>query len=108
MEDIRDWVLVVALIALGVAVFVSLLVLAFAGWKTLRGLRRLRRLHDDHVPDLLAANSDRVQALNEHLSSRGGLLELALSAARLLRARRKRKKMSRLQRAREALVALRP
>ena len=108
MEDIRDWVLVVALIALGLGLFASVLVLGFAGWKTLRGVRRLRRLHDDYVPAFVAASADRVQALNEQLSSRSGLLEVALSAARLLRARRKRRKKSRLQRAREVLAALRP
>ena len=108
MEEVRDWVLVVALIALAPALFVWLLVLALGGWKTLRGVRRLRRLHDDHVPAFTEASAERFHDLNEQLSNRDGLLEFAISATRLMRSRRRRKKRSRLQWAREVLAVLRP
>ena len=107
MEEVRDWVLVVALIALIPALSVSLLVLALGGWKTLRGVRRLRRLHDDHVPAITEASTERLKAINEQLSARGGLLGLAINITRLLRSRRRSRKKSPLQRAREALAALR-
>ena len=49
MEDVRDYVLIVALIMYGVTAFVLMLALTFACWKLLKGLRWVRRQHDDRL-----------------------------------------------------------
>ena len=108
MEEIRDYVLIVALILLALVTLVALTVLSFIAWKLLKGLRWARRQQDDRLSPLVASAGERLTSINEELASGAGVAGLALAAYRFAQAKRKRRKLSRTQRARAALSQLRP
>ena len=107
MEEIRDYVIIVALILGGLITFVIVLALAFVGWKTLKGVRWLRRQHDDRLAPLVESAAARIGTMNQQMSAGSGALELALAGYRLVQSKRKRKKKSRLERLRKAVADLR-
>ena len=77
MEEIRDYVLIVALILLALVTLVALTVLSFIAWKLLKGLRWARRQQDDRVSPLVEAAGERLTAINEELASGSGMAGLA-------------------------------
>ena len=102
MDDIRDVIIIAALIALSLFAFLGVLIVGFAGYKTLKVVRAANRLLDERV----AAGFDQGRArLDGFRESReldpSGLQSLIIDAIRMVRARRKKK--SRLQRLRERL-----
>ena len=107
MAEIRDYVIIVAVIFAGTATFALTLALAFLGWKTLKGLRWVRRQHDERLTPLVESASARIGSMNEQMSTGSGALTLALSGYRAVNARRKRRKRSRLQRLRKTVADLR-
>lgn len=108
MEEIRDYVIIVALIVTAAMTFVVILALAVIGWKTFKGVRWLRRQHDDRLAPLVESAAARIDGMNQQMSAGSGALELALAGYRLVQSKRKRRKKSRLERLRKALADLRP
>lgn len=108
MEEIRDYVIIVALILAGLTTFVIVLALTLVGWKTFKGVRWLRRQHDDRLAPLVDSAAARISGMNEQMSAGSGAWELALAGYRLLQSKRKSRKKSRLQRLRKAVADLRP
>lgn len=108
MEEIRDYVLIVSLIAAGTVVFVLMLGLTFVSWKTFKGVRWLRRQHDRRLTPLVETASERVQTMNQKMSDGSGALELALAGYRFAQSKRKAKKKSRMDKLRELVTTLRP
>ncbi|PZC42225.1 MAG: hypothetical protein DK306_002367 [Chloroflexi bacterium] len=108
MEDVRDYVLIVALIMYGVTAFVLMLALTFACWKLLKGLRWVRRQHDDRLAPLVLSTSERIVAMNTQMSDGSGATEVAMAGFRFLQSKRKRRRKTRLQRARATIAHLRP
>ena len=108
MDEIRDYVLIVALILLALVTLVALTVLSVIAWKLLKGLRWARRQQDDRVAPLVGAAGERLASINEELASGSGVAGLALAAYRAAQSRRKRRTPTRTQRARAALSQLRP
>ena len=75
MEEIRDYVLIVALILLGLLTLVALTAFSLIAWKLLKGVRWARRQHDDRLSPLVAAANERVAAINAGLASGSGVAE---------------------------------
>ncbi len=99
MDDIRDIVLIAALIGLSLVMLVGALVMAFAASRSLRGLRAVQRLHDRRVPSGLDQLQTRMTALNERQAwEPGGLGSLIWAVYRRLRAWRRRRRFAFLRR----------
>lgn len=93
LQDIRDVIVVAAVVGLSLVAFVLLLVYTFVGYKTWRGIRRLNRLHEDQLRLRLDSFNDRVGDLLEDGAFTGsGLVALAIGGVRAVRERRKPKK----------------
>jgi hypothetical protein len=107
VEEIRDYVLIVALILVALVTLVTLTALSLIAWKVLKGVRWARRQHDDRLSPLVASAGERLSGVNEGLASGAGVADLALAAYRFARSKRKRRKPTRAQRARAALSQLR-
>ncbi len=107
MDEIRDYVLIVALILLALVTFVALTALSIVAWKLLKGLRWARRQQDDRLSPLVEAAGERLSTINEELASGAGVAGLALAAYRAAQSRRKRRTPTRTQRARAALSRVR-
>lgn len=103
MEEIRDYVLIVALILLALLTLAALTAFSFVAWKVLKGVRWARRQHDDRLSPLVASANERLGAINEGLASGSGVADLALAAYRFAQSKRKRRKRTRMERARAAL-----
>lgn len=108
MEEIRDYVIVVSLILGGTITFVLVLGLTFVSWKTLKGVRWLRRQHDECLTPLVDTAAEHIQTMNEQMSTGSGALELGMAGYRFAQAKRKRRKKSRIDKLRQAITALRP
>lgn len=108
MEEIRDYVLIVALIMYGLVGLALTLGLTLIAWKLLTGVRWLRRKHDDVLRPAVQTGAERVTALNTQMASGSGASELALAGFRLVQSKRKRRRKTRLQKAKELISVLRP
>jgi hypothetical protein len=107
VEEIRDYVIIVAVIVAGLTTFAITLALAFVGWKTFKGVRWLRRQHDARLAPLIASAASQIGSMNDQMSTGSGAFELLLSGYRGTQSKRNRRKKSRLQRLRKAVSDLR-
>ena len=108
MEEIRDYVIIVAVILLGTIMFALTLAIAFVGWKLLKGVRWVRRQHDNRLAPLVTSAAAEIGSMTERMAGGSGGLELARAGIALVQSRRKRRKKSRLARLRQTVSALRP
>ncbi len=96
IEEIRDIVIIAGLIVLAGIAVVFALIVGYAGYRTLRIVRRVRRFHDGEVQDgLERAHDQMVQWREDRVWELGGMARLPLTLLRLTRARRKPKKKKR-------------
>ncbi len=107
MEEIRDYVLIVALILLALVTLAALTAFSLIAWKVFKGVRWARRQHDGRLSPLVASANERLASINAGLASGSGVADLALAAYRFARSTRKRRKPTRMERARAALSQLR-
>ena len=93
LQDLRDWIVIVGLGALSLAVFVVLLIYLFVGYKTWRALRALNRLSDEQVRERLIGFNERFRGwIDEDVFTLSGLSAAGLAGVRLIRERRKPKR----------------
>jgi hypothetical protein len=96
VDDIRDVVIIAALIGLSLMLALFTLVLAFAGYKMVRILRRVRRLSDARLMTLIDSAHERLSDWNERETRAGsGIAAAAGFGVRWIRRRRRRKKKRR-------------
>ena len=96
MDNIRDIVIIAVLIGLSLLFAVLTLVLAFAGYKTLRVVRRVRRLGDEGAATFIELAHEKLSEWNERDSGPGGgIVGAGASALRWVRRRRRRNKKRR-------------
>lgn len=93
IEEVRDIVIIAALIALAAVVVVFALIIGYAGYRTLRVVRRMRRFHDQAVQDgLERAHDQMVQWREDRVWEPRGMARMPFGLLRFVRARRKPKK----------------
>jgi hypothetical protein len=96
VDDIRDIVVIAALIGSSLLLAALTLVLAYAGYKTLRIVRRIQRLNDEQAVTFIARAQEKLGGWNDREAGAGGGIAAAgLSALRWARRRRRRKKKRR-------------
>ncbi len=96
MNDIRDIVVIAALIGSSLLLAAFTLVLAYAGYKTLRIVRRIERLNNEQVATLIEQAHEKLGGWNDREGgANGGIASAGLSALRWARRRRRRKKKRR-------------
>ncbi len=96
MDDIRDIVVITTLIGLTLLVAILTLALTFAGYKTLRVVRRARRLGDEGAARFIDRAHEQLSEWNARDSGPdGGIVGAGISALRWGRRRRRRKKKRR-------------
>lgn len=93
LQDLRDWIVVVAVIGLSLAVFVTLLICAFVGYKTLRAVRALNRLNDEQLRQRLIGFNERFREwIDGDVFTISGLTAVGIGGVRRVQARRKPKR----------------
>mgnify|MGYP004128933101 CR=1 FL=1 len=93
LQDIRDWIVVVAVIVLSLALFVVLLICAFVGYKTWRGVRALNRLNDEQLRERLIGFNERFREwIEADVFTLSGLTAAGIGGLRRVQARRKPKR----------------
>lgn len=96
MNEIRDIVVIVALISSSLLLAAVTLALAYAGYKTLRIVRRIKRLNAESALPLIERAHENLSNWNERESGPGrGMVAAGVSALRWVRRRRRRKKKRR-------------
>ena len=93
LQDLRDWIVVVAVIGLSLAVFVTLLIYTFVGYKTLRTVRALNRLNDEQLRQRLIGFNERAHEwIDGDVFTISGLTAAGIGGVRRLQERRKPKR----------------
>ncbi len=93
LQDVRDWIVVVAVIALSLAAFVALLIYAFVGYKTLRAVRALNRLNDEQLRERLIGFNEHFRGwIEADVFTISGLTAAGMAGVRQVRERRKPKR----------------
>jgi hypothetical protein len=96
VDDIRDIVIIAALIGFSLLLAVFTLALAFAGYKTVRVVRRVRRLGDEGAANAIGLAHEKLSEWNARDSGPdGGLFGAGVAGLRWVRRRRRRRKKKR-------------
>lgn len=96
LQEIRDIVVIAAVSALTVWCAVLVLIYAFIGYKTWRGVRRLNRLSEQQLRDRLQTLNTRLDEwAEEGVFTASGLAGLAVGGVRWVREKRRPKKQRR-------------
>lgn len=92
-QDVRDGIVIVSLIALSLMMFVALLIYAFVGYKTWRGVRALNRLTDEQLRERLLGFNERFREwIDADVFTISGLTAAGIGGLRRVRERRKPKR----------------